>query len=143
MTNSVILIGRPVKDMELRYLANAKNTAVGRFTLAVDRQLSREKRQELEQNNQPTADFINIKLWGKMAESLSPYIMKGKMLAVEGRIETGSYEKDGRRVYTTEVVASNIQILEWPNKDQGNSANDVIMPNQEGFFEVNNEDIPF
>ena len=104
--NSVVLIGRLTKDPELKYLPGNNNTAVTRFTLAVDRQLSKDKKAEMESKNQPTADFINITVWGKQAENVQHYTNKGRLVAVSGRIQTGSYDhKDGHKVYTTEVVS--------------------------------------
>ncbi len=160
--NSVVLIGRLTRDPELRYLPSGNNTAVTRFTLAVDRQLSREKKAEMESRNQPTADFINITVWGKQAENVSNYVSKGRLVAVEGRIQTGSYEaKDGTRRYTTEVVANRVQFLEWDDSnrpsrgggyyEQGSSpqdnysgaADDSSLDDIEGFYTIDNEDIPF
>lgn len=115
--NSVLLIGRLTKDMETRYTQSG--TAKGTFTLAVDRNLSREKKAEAQANNQPTADFINIIAWGKVAEVLQEYLTKGKKVAVQGRIQTGSYEaQDGTRRYTTDIVASNIELLSYEENSQ-------------------------
>lgn len=161
--NNVVLIGRLTRDPELRYLPSGNNTAVTRFTLAVDRQLSREKKAEMESRNQPTADFINITVWGKQAENVSNYVSKGRLVAVEGRIQTGSYEaKDGTRRYTTEVVANRVQFLEWddnnrPTRGGGyydqdmspsqsnypSSTDDSSLDDIEGFYTIDNEDIPF
>lgn len=113
MINSVILIGRNVREMDLKYLQNG--TAVTRFTLAVDKNLSKDKKAELESKGENTADFISITAWGKQAEFAANYLGKGKKVAVQGRIQTGSYEKDGQRIYTTDIVANNIEILEWKN----------------------------
>ena len=77
--NKVVLIGRLTRDPELRYLTTGSNTAVARFTLAVDKQLSKEKKLEMESRNQPTADFINIVVWGKLAETCSNYLAKGRL----------------------------------------------------------------
>ena len=113
--NNVTLIGRLTRDPELRYIQSG--TAVCRFSIAVDKQLSREKRQEMESKNQPTADFINIVVWGKMAESCARFTAKGKRVGITGRIQTGSYmNQENKRVYTTDVVASNVEFLDW--KDQ-------------------------
>ena len=140
MLNNVVLIGRLTKEPELRYLPTGNNTAVARFTLAVDRQLSREKKAEMESKNQPTADFINITVWGKQAENCNEYLAKGRLVAISGRIQTGSYEgKDGKRVYTTEVVAEKVAFLEWGEKNEARNSTDGI----EGFYTVDNEDIPF
>lgn len=143
--NNVALIGRLTKDPELRYIPNS-GTPVSTFTLAVDKQVSREKKQEMEARNQPTADFIRIVVWGRMAEVSANYLAKGRLTAVQGRIQTGSYEdKDGKRVYTTEVVANNVEFLEWgDNKNssgsdsQGSDFSDI-----EGFHPTDNDDIPF
>lgn len=124
--NSVILIGRLTKDPELRYTPT--NTAVATFTLAVDKGLSRDKKMELEQKNQPTADFINIVCWGKTAEIVTNYSGKGLQLAVNGRIQSRSYEdKTGQRRYVTEVVAQQIDIIDWKgssSQNQGFNTND-------------------
>lgn len=111
--NHVVLIGRLTRDPELRYIATTGN-ANARFSLAVDRGLSKEKKQEIEAKGQPTADFINIVVWGKQAENCANYLSKGRLVAVAGSIQTGSYDgQDGQRRYTTEVVARNVQFLEW------------------------------
>ncbi|MDO5028819.1 MAG: single-stranded DNA-binding protein [Bacillota bacterium] len=157
--NKVVLIGRLTRDPELRYLATGNNAAVARFTLAVDKQLSKEKKLEMESRNQPTADFISIVVWGKLAETVANYTAKGRLVAVSGRIQTGSYEKDGRRIYTTDVVADSVQFLEWadnPNRSSRNDSYDNLDNNNyndsnpsddvseiEGFFAIDNEDIPF
>ena len=144
--NNVVLIGRLVADPDLRYIPSG--TAISRFTLAIDRQLSRDKKQELESRNQPTADFIRITVWGKTAENCANYLVKGRLVAVQGRIQTGSYDdKDGKKVYTTEVVASNVEFLEWGDKqntgsDFGSQQNQNF-PDLEGLHPINNDDIPF
>ncbi len=140
--NNVVLIGYLTRDPELRYLPNG-GTATARFTLAVDKQLSREKKADLESRNQPTADFINIVVWGKQAENCSNYLTKGSQCAVSGRIQTGSYEaKDGTRRYTTDVVAERVQFLEWDNdKGSGNIQND--MNDIDGFYTIDTDDVPF
>ncbi len=117
--NIVMLIGRLTRDPELRYLSGTANPMT-RFTLAVDKQLSREKRTEMESQGKPTADFINIVVWGRQAETCNQYLQKGRQVAVSGRIQTGSYTaQDGTRRYTTDVVASQVQFLE--RMDSGSS----------------------
>ena len=134
--NNCTLIGRLCADPELRYLQTG--TATTTFTLAVDKGLSKEKKNEMELQNKPTADFIRIVVWGKSAENCANYLAKGRLVAVQGRIQTGSYDdKDGKRVYTTDVVASNVEFLEWKDKGQ---ANDLDMS---GFTPVDMGDIPF
>lgn len=143
--NNVVLIGRLVADPDLRYIPSG--TAVSRFTLAIDRQLSREKKQEMEARNQPTADFIRITVWGKMAENCANFLAKGRLVGVQGRIQTGSYDdKDGKRVYTTEVVANNVEFLEWGDKQSTGSnygSQNQDFPDLEGLHPINNDDIPF
>ncbi len=139
MLNSVVLIGRLTRDPELRYIP-VSGTAVSKFILAIDRGLSKEKKQEMESKGQPTADFIPITVWGKMAENVANYLAKGRLVAIQGRIQTGSYDKDGTRVYTTEVVANNVEFLEWGDKKQ--DSNDWGS-GMDGFHPVDNEDIPF
>ena len=97
--NRLVLIGRNCRDLELR-TANS-GTSVLRFTLAVDRK----KRED-------GADFISCVAYGKCAELVAQYVKKGHRLAVSGHIQTGSYEKDGKKVYTTDVVADSVEFLE-------------------------------
>ena len=132
--NNCVLIGRLCADPEMRVLQNG--TATTRFTLAVDRALSKEKKQEAQAKGSPTADFVPVTVWGKQAESCAEYLAKGRMVAVSGRITTGSYEKDGRTVYTTEVTAERVQFLEWGEKTQ---SAETTQPN----FEVTNDPFPF
>ena len=147
--NNVVLIGRLTRDPELRYIQSG--TAVSTFTLAVDKSLSREKKQEMESKNQPTADFLRIVVWGKQGENCANYLAKGRLVAVQGRIETGSYEKDGITRYTTDIVANNVQFLEWgdSNKPSNNTSSnetndkDFDSPDIEGFHPTDNDDIPF
>ena len=109
--NKVILIGRLVRDPELKYTQS--NQAVCTFTLAVDKKLSREKREEAEAAGRPTADFPRIIVWGKAGENASRYLFKGSQCAVEGRIQTGSYQdkESGKTVYTTDIIAENVEFL--------------------------------
>lgn len=137
MANVVVLIGRLTKDPSLRYIPGS-GAAVSTFTLAVDKGLSKDKKQEMEAKNQPTADFIRIVVWGKSAENCANYLAKGRLVGVQGRINTGSYTKDdGTKVYTTDVVANQVEFLEWGDK---NNNDDYDMP---GFHPVDNDSIPF
>ncbi|HEY8363281.1 MAG TPA: single-stranded DNA-binding protein [Tissierellaceae bacterium] len=142
--NSVVLVGRLTRDPELRYLPMTGNP-VTRFTLAVDRGLSKEKKQEMEAKNQPTADFINIVVWGKAAENCANYLTKGRLVAVHGRLQTSTYEKDGVRRYTTEVVANQVEFLEWgdTNKNMDFDNSDLDFGEIEGFHPTDDDDIPF
>lgn len=141
--NNVVLIGRLTRDPELRYLPG-NGTAVAKFGLAVNRDLSKGKKEEMESRGYPTADFINIIIWGKMAESAANFLVKGRLVGIQGRIQTGSYEKDGVRVYTTEVVATNVEFLEWGDKQQSsNNDSSFDFSGIEGFHPTDNDDIPF
>ncbi|WFA08357.1 single-stranded DNA-binding protein [Tissierella sp. Yu-01] len=147
--NNVVLIGRLTKDPELRYIPNT-GTPVSTFTLAVDKGLSREKKQEMESRNQPTADFIRIVVWGKQAENCANYLVKGRLVGIQGRIQTGSYDaNDGTKRYTTDVVANQVEFLEWGDNNNNNRSsggfNDSSMdfPGIEGFHPIDNDDIPF
>lgn len=119
--NTVNLIGRLTRDPELKFLPNG-GTAVTTFSLAVDKQLSKEKKQEMESKNQPTADFINIVVWGKQAENCANYLAKGRLTAIQGRIQTRSWDDNGTRKYATEVVAEKVQFLEWKDKNTSNTS---------------------
>lgn len=104
MMNKVVLIGRLTKDPDLRYTTN--NIASVSFSIAVNRPFTN-------QSGVREADFINIVAWKKQAENVKKYITKGSMVAVEGRIQTRNYDdKDGKKVYVTEVVADAVQFLE-------------------------------
>ncbi|EGP4922035.1 TPA: single-stranded DNA-binding protein [Enterococcus faecium] len=104
MINNVVLVGRLTKDPDLRYTASG--TAVATFTLAVNRNFTN-------QSGNREADFINCVIWRKSAETLANYARKGTLLGVTGRIQTRSYDnQQGQRVYVTEVVADNFQLLE-------------------------------
>ena len=119
--NKVILIGRLTRDPELRYTQSQR--AICTFTLAVDKRLSRDRRSELEAQNRPTADFLRINVWGVQGENASKYLRKGSQCAVEGRIETGSYQdrETGKTVYTTDVVADNVEFV-GQRSDNGTSS---------------------
>lgn len=119
--NKVLLIGRLTKDPDLRYTTS--NMATCSFTLAVDKGLSREKREEAEANNRPTADFPRIVVWGKLAENASAYLSKGSKCAVEGRIQTGSYQdrETGKTVYTTDIIADKVEFIDSQNRTQNNA----------------------
>lgn len=109
--NIATLIGRLTANPELRY--TQQKTPVATMRLAVDRTLSKGKRAEYEAANRPTADFINITVWGKQGEACASYLQKGSQCAVSGRIETGYYtDKEGRKVYTTEIVANQVTFLD-------------------------------
>ena len=113
--NKVVLIGRLTKDPELRYTSS--NVAAASFTLAVNRPFAN-------QNGVREADFINVVIWRKQAETAKKYLAKGSLIAVEGRIQTRNYDgADGKKVYVTEVVADSFEFLE--SKGQRNVNTDV------------------
>lgn len=105
--NSVNLLGRLVRDVELKYTQSGK--AVAKFTVAVDR----DNKKKLQEQGQPTADFISCVAWGKTAELIGKYFGKGSQIGVTGRLQTGSYTKrDGSKVYTTDVVVDKVTFVE-------------------------------
>lgn len=107
--NKVILMGRLTRDPEVRYSQGENATAVARYTLAVDRRFNRN-------NDEQTADFINCVAFGRSGEFAEKYLHKGTKIAVTGRIQTGSYtNKDGVKVYTTDVVVEDHEFAESKN----------------------------
>ncbi len=114
MLNRIVLIGRLTRDPELRFTPNGR--AVCQFTLAVDRPFAN-------QEGNREADFINIVVWGKPAENCAQYLAKGRLAAVDGRLQIRSYEgNDGQRRYVTEVVADNVRFLPSGGRGEGASA---------------------
>lgn len=114
--NKVILMGRLTRDPEVRYSQGENATAVARYTLAVDRRQSRNN-----QNGEQTADFIQCVAFGRSGEFAEKYFRKGIKIVVTGRIQTGSYtNKDGQRVYTTDVVVEDQEFAESKNASQNN-----------------------
>lgn len=135
--NKVVLIGRLTADPQLKFTPG-NGTAVTTFTLAVDRRFKKE--------GQPEADFIPVVVWGKQAESTANYVSKGKLIGVAGRIQTRSYDaKDGTRRYVTEVVADEVQFLEWASSSTQSVENtDFGVPVQNGDIKpADDNDIPF
>ena len=147
--NNVILIGRLVADPDLRFIPTT-GTAVANFRLAVDKELSKEKREEFKQQNKPTADFIQIVTYGKQAENCANYTKKGKMCAVQGRISTRTYTaNNGENRFVTEVVANRVEFIDWSRKKQGqaqseiNPFDDFLDDENEIFQPIGDEEIPF
>lgn len=146
--NSVVLIGRLARDPELRFVPGS-GMAVANFTMAIDKGLTREKKQEFESQGRPTADFIRIVVWGKQAENCSQYLAKGKLVAINGSIQTGSYKtQTGETRYTTEVLANRVEFLEWGEKSQGsNNKNDDFSFGSGSFDDYqaieDDDDVPF
>ncbi len=132
MINTVILIGRLTRDPELRYTTNA-GAALTTFTLAVDRPFTN-------QQGEREADFIRIVTWRKLAENCANYLGKGRLVAVDGRLQVRNYENsEGERRIIAEVVASNVQFLERGDStaNKGDTASDFVGE------EVTEEDVPF
>ena len=112
MINSVILIGRCSRDVELKFIPST-GLAVAKFNLAVDKGLYGEKKQEAQAQGKPTADLINITIFGKQAENVANFLTKGSQCAVHGRINTSNYTKDdGTKVYQTDVIADRVEFLD-------------------------------
>lgn len=109
--NKVILMGRLVKDPDVRYTQGQEQLCIARYTLAVDRKFKKE--------GQQSADFIQCVAFGKAGEFAERYLKKGTKMVVEGRIQTGSYEKDGQRIYTTDIVVESQEFAE--SKQNGNA----------------------
>lgn len=143
--NNVTLIGRLVRDPELRFVPGS-GQAIANFTMAVDKGLSREKKQEFESQGKPTADFIRIVVWGKQAENCSQYLSKGKLVAINGSIQTGSYKtQTGETKYTTDVLANRVEFLEWGEKTQSTASDDYSFGGGKQFENADNfeQDLPF
>ena len=137
MINRTVLVGRLTKDPELKYTQSG--VAVARFTLAVNRNFKNAQGQQ-------EADFIPIQVWRKQAENVSNFLSKGSLVGVEGRIQTGSYEKDGQRVFTTDVVADSVQFLESKKDREQQPNNYQPQQTQQGFVnngQVDDSDLPF
>ena len=148
MINRVVLIGRLTKDPELRYTPSG--VAVTTFTLAVNRQFSNSQ-------GEREADFINIVAWRQLAELCANYLKKGSQAGLEGRLQTRSYDnKEGKRVYVTEVVADNVQFLSpagdrkeggYSNPPSGRGtgqepSNDPFA-NESRAIDISDDDLPF
>lgn len=128
--NNVVLVGRLCADPELK-LAQGTGTAVATFTVAVNRRFKRE--------GQPDADFIPVVVFGKQAEATATYMTKGKLLSVSGNIQTRNYEaKDGNRRYVTEVIADEVDFLEW-----GGNKVDAAKDTTNDITPIDDGDIPF
>ncbi len=147
--NSVILIGRLTRDPELRYIPSTGN-ALTTFSIAVDRTFAGK-------DGQRQTDFFNIVVWGKSAEYCANYLSKGRLAAVKGSIQNRTYDtKEGEKRYITEIVADNVQILEWGERKEkaSNSSyksassqdENVFEPeglDSDGFRALDDDDVPF
>ena len=138
MLNSTCLVGRLTKDAALRYTTN--NQAVATFTLAVNRNFK-------SQNGEREADFINCVIWRQQAENLANWAKKGVLIGITGRIQTRSYDnQQGQRVYVTEVVADNFQLLESRKDREAGQSQEYNQPDfsrQDEPFSIDDDSLPF
>lgn len=126
--NNVTLIGRLTKDPEVRY--TEQQLAVARFNIAINR-IGKDK----------GADFPSIVVFGKQAENCEKWLHKGRLVAIQGHIQTGNYtNKDGNKVYTTDVVADRVEFLEWGDREEKAEGSNESWG---GFEAVEDEDVPF
>ena len=135
--NKAILIGRLTRDPELRYTSS--NRAVCQFTIAIDRPFTNQA------SGQREADFINVVAWDRTGENVGKYMTKGRLIAVEGRIQTRNYDNnEGRKVYVTEVVANNVQFLESRNAVTNNNGFDSMPepPQERTPYDFDGEETP-
>lgn len=139
--NRTILVGRLTRDPDLRYTPNG--VAVANFTIAVNRPF---KSKDGEQD----ADFINCVVWRKLAENLENYMKKGSQIGVDGRLQSRSYDdKDGKKVYVTEIVADSVQFLEPKSNNQSGDSQQQPQSNQDPFeneaepVSIPGDDLPF
>jgi len=129
--NNVVLIGRLTKDPEIRYTQDGM--AIANFNLAIDRPPKKDGTKE--------ADFPKVIVFGKQAENCGKFLAKGMLAGIQGRIQTGSYtNKNGDKVYTTEVVAERVEFLEW--KDKKDNAQQSSFDDM-GFQPVDDAEVPF
>ncbi len=154
--NKVFLIGRLTRDPEIRY--TGENNAVANFSIAVNRNYTN-------QAGEREADFINIIAWRKQAENIAKYLGKGSQVAIDGRIQTRTYEKDGKKNYVTEVVADSVEFLDArasrerqdrpadeadispkdfaPSSDEGNDIKSDPFADFGASIEINDDELPF
>jgi len=132
--NCTILIGRLCADPQVRY--SNEQMAVATFTLAIDR--------PTRQGKEKQTDFPRVTVFGKSAENCERFLVKGRLVGVQGRIQTGSYkDKDGKTIYTTDVVADRVEFIEWGDKGERPSGGYEAGQVPEGFSSLDDDDIPF
>ena len=140
--NKVILLGRLTRDPDVRYSQSSDDMAIARFTLAVDR---RGRRQE--GSEQQTADFISCVAFGRTAEFVEKYLRQGTKVAVQGRIQTGSYtNREGQRAYTTDVILDEIEFAESKNAGSSPEARREPERDSDGFMQIPDgfdDELPF
>jgi single-strand DNA-binding protein len=141
--NNVNLIGRLTKDPTLKYIPGS-GTAVCNFILAVDRGLSKAKKEELKQQGKATADFIRIVVWGKQAESSAEYLAKGRLVGVTGSIRTSSSKgEDDKMTYYTDINAFKVEFLEWGDKKTNDEKVGEYFEGEKFSSVEDDSDIPF
>ena len=136
--NNVTLIGRLTRDPEVRYTTGQNQIAVASFSLAIDR--------PVKQGQEKKADFPSVKVFGKTAENCEKFLAKGRLVGIQGRIQTGSYtNKDGKTVYTTDVVADRVELWGEKNSERATQRRTEASENDapEGFMAISADDIPF
>jgi len=128
--NQVVLIGRLTRDPQLRFIPGS-GTAVTRFSIAVAREFKKE--------GQPDADFFNIVVWGKSAESAAQYLVKGRLVAINGNMRNNNYEdKNGVKHYNIEIVASRVEFLEWATNTNNRQQSQNSPQQSQGYQQNNN-----
>ena len=136
--NKAVIVGRLVRDPDVRALNDGKT--VSKFTVAVDRRFKNK-------NGEKEADFIPVVVFGKPAEFVAEYVKKGNMVSVAGRITTGSYEKEGRKIYTTEITADEVNSIGSKKDNQAADTNidSVAQLNNDPDFVLmsDSDDVPF
>lgn len=123
MINRVVLVGRLTRDVEVRKTASGLSVAT--FTVACDRRIARGQ----DGNNQQSADFISCVAWRQAADFLGSYARKGALVGVEGRIQTRNYDRDGQKVYVTEIVCDTVNLLESKSQSQSRAQNSGYQDN--------------
>ena len=143
--NQVILMGRLTRDPEIG--STQSGAVYAKFGLAVDKGLTAEKKRQAESAGHPTADFINIVLWQKMAETAQRFLHKGARIVISGRIQTGSYTaQDGTKRYTTDVVGVGMDIIDWPDRSAPAPSQTQPAPSQtqeDDYNPIDDTRIPF
>lgn len=147
--NTITLVGRLASEPELKYTPSGQ--AMCSFILAVGRQLSKVKKDEYKQRGIPTADFPRILTWGRTAETASGYLKKGQRIALEGSLQTGSYEKNGVKIYTCDVVATRLEYLDKAETHASqqqvvkNTSQDEVPMKESGDFMsmLDDDEVPF
>jgi single-strand DNA-binding protein len=135
MLNKIILIGRLTRDPELRYTSNG--TPVSNFTLAVERNFTNSQ-------GERDTDFIKIVVWRKQGETVAQHLGKGRLVAVEGRLQIKKNKNNGRTYINPEVVANNVRFLDWPKDDNNNNSQHDEDPPPAGSENYEDDyDVPF